>query len=92
MVRYIYWYKPSENKVYRCDKDSEGNLYWRNVFPCHIGQWFTSSESPYPITELTTKIPFHAVDYYDAALKQNFQVVSTLPSSPQPDVFYFIPE
>lgn len=44
------------------------------------------------ISNFSIKQPFHAVDYQDAALKQNFQVVSTLPSSPQPDVFYFIPE
>jgi hypothetical protein len=55
LVRYTMWYKPSENKVYRCDQNSDGSLYWRNVFPCHIGQWFTSSESPYPITKLTIK-------------------------------------
>jgi hypothetical protein len=44
------------------------------------------------ITSFTPKQPFHAADYQEVTLKQNFQVVSTLPSSPQPDVFYFIPE
>lgn len=44
------------------------------------------------ITSFQPKLPFRAIDYQEAALKQNFQVVSTLPSSPQPDVFYFIPE
>ena len=64
-VQYAIWYKPSENKVYRCDSDSEGNLIWKDNFPCYIGQWFTSSTSPYPITKLTTKLPFRAVDYND---------------------------
>lgn len=52
----------------------------------------TISYSSGVITSFTPKQPFRAVDYNDVALKQNFQVVSTLPSSPQPDVFYFIPE
>lgn len=63
MERYTLWYKPSENKVYRCDLDSNSNLIWKDIFPCYIGQWFTSGSSPYPITELTTKTTFHAVDY-----------------------------
>ena len=64
-VKYAIWYKPSENKVYRCDLDSNSNLIWKDNFPCYIGQWFTSGTSPYPITELTTKLPFRAVDYND---------------------------
>jgi hypothetical protein len=63
LIRYVIWYKPSENKVYRCDLDSNGNLIWKDNFPCYIGQWFTSGTSPYPITKLTTKLPFRAVDY-----------------------------
>lgn len=62
-VQYAVWYKPTENKIYRCDKDSNGNLIWKDNFPCYIGQWFTSGTSPYPITKLTTKLPFRAVDY-----------------------------
>lgn len=62
---YAIWYKPSENKVYSCTKDSNDNLIWKDSFPCYIGQWFTSATSPYPITELTTKAAFHAVDWND---------------------------
>ena len=64
-VLYALWYKPTENKNYRCDKNSDGTLLWRDVLPCYIGQWFTSRTSPYPITELTTKLPFRAVDQND---------------------------
>ena len=70
-VRYAIWYKPSENKVYRCDLDSNGNLIWKDNFPCYIGQWFTSATSPYPITELTIKPPFRAVDWNDLEDKLN---------------------
>ena len=63
LVRYTVWYKPSENKVYRCDLDSNGNLVWKDNYPCYIGQWFTSATSPYPITKLTIRLPFRAVDY-----------------------------
>jgi hypothetical protein len=71
LVRYNIWYKPSENKVYRCDLDSNGNLFWKDNFPCYIGQWFTSATSPYPITKLTIGLPFHAVDWNDYARELN---------------------
>ena len=44
------------------------------------------------ITSLTPKTAFHAVDYNDAALKQNFQVVTALPANPISGVFYFVKE
>lgn len=70
LIQYAMWYKPSENKMYRCD-NSDGNLIWKNCFPCYLGQWFTSGTSPYPITELTTKLSFRAADYDDVVLKQD---------------------
>ena len=65
MERYIVWYKPSENKTYRCDQDSSGNLIWKDIFPCYVGEWFTGATSPYQITSLTTTLPFRAVDQND---------------------------
>ena len=63
---YAMWYKPSENKIYRVETVSEGEeIVWKENFSCYIGQWFSSAVSPYPITELTTKLPFRAVDYND---------------------------
>ena len=67
LILYAIWYKPAENKVYICDKDSNGNLIWKDNFPCYIGQWFTSATSPYPITKLTIGLPFHAVDWNDSS-------------------------
>lgn len=74
------YYDENENKWYI------SNGYYSY---CHL---FTIKRAVGAITSFTPKQPFHAVDRNDAALKQNFQVVSTLPSSPNADTFYFIPE
>lgn len=81
---YTYVYDDVKNAIYRTDTGAYYNA-----------DRYIAGDISYTsgvITSFTPKLPFHAVDYQDVALKQNFQVVSTLPSSPQPDVFYFIPE
>lgn len=84
IAAYFYAYDDVENAIYRTDTGAyypSDRLIVGDI-SCTNGV----------ITSLTPKTAFHAIDYQEAALKQNFQVVSTLPSSPQPDVFYFIPE
>lgn len=84
IAAYFYAYDDVENAIYRTDT--------RAYYPSDRLIVGDISCTNGVITSLTPKTVFHAVDYNEAALKQNFQVVSTLPSSPQPDVFYFIPE
>ena len=58
---YSIWYNPTTNK----QKRFINNTNWTDVFCVYLGTWFSSGTSPYPITKLTTALPFRAVDQND---------------------------
>jgi hypothetical protein len=84
------YYVTSENRIYYFSDSSsaiaEGSI-------C-AGSFSTNTASPYKVTRFNPRTPVHAVDPTDVKFIINtvFQKVSALPSSPDPDTWYAIPE
>lgn len=83
--QWFSYYSPKDNKIYQSDNGGD----WVTSPGYIIGNETISSGK---ITSFIPKTVFHAVDYNDVVLKQDFQIVSTLPANPDTNTFYFIPE
>lgn len=81
-------YYPDKNKYIYLTNNDYG---WINVGTCTV-----DPSNNWKITSFSPKTAFHAVDYRDVEdIVNNLTkhiVVSTLPSSPDADTFYYIPE
>lgn len=83
------WYNPETNILLR---STDGGATWiqRNAFV--LGNLISGADGK--ISSFHMKQPFHAADSADVKFIINtvFQKVSALPSSPDPDTWYAIPE
>lgn len=90
ILGWTVWFNTRDNINYLKNIGAEGASWVREDL-CNNQVKITTNSSN-GITSFSPKTAFHAVDYNDVVLKQNFQVVSVLPANPDANTFYFIPE
>jgi hypothetical protein len=88
-IRYSFWYSPLKNLLYFCTDTTIG---WEERHDYVLAAKNIYTDSTYKITSIDFVKPFRVANGNDVATIDNFRVVSTLPSTPFDDVFYFIPE
>lgn len=88
-IKNSFWYSPLKNLLYICLDTTIG---WVERHDCVLAAKNIYTDSSYKITSIDFIKPFRVANGNDVAIIDNFRVVSTLPSTPFEDIFYFIPE